>query len=330
MKRVLLWVVVGLVVVVALVAARALIRRNLPFTEPIAQWSIAFYAGPTPLDLAPASATPVPAIAPRDLHDSRVCATADPFLVREDSTWYLFFEAIRGRCLNWREDKGVISLATSLDGRHWTYQQTVLEEPFHMSYPYVFKWDGQYYMIPETFQGKAIRLYRARRFPTQWEFVKNLVAGGFTDPSIFRYQDRWWMYAEASPKGKNDILRLYTATDLMGPWTEHPKSPIVQGNPDIARGGGRVLVVGDTILRFAQDDKPSYGNQVWAFRVTRLTPADYEEVQAHAKPVVAASGSGWNGLGMHTVDAHEIAPHHWFAAVDGIGWTRRWGLKYWR
>jgi hypothetical protein len=33
---------------------------------------------------------------------------------------------------------------------------------------------------------------------------------------------------------------------------------------------------------------------------------------------------------MHTVDAHEIAPHHWFAVVDGIGWTRRWGLKYWR
>jgi hypothetical protein len=91
-----------------------------------------------------------------------------------------------------------------------------------------------------------------------------------------------------------------------------------------------VLVLGDTILRFAQDDKPSYGNQVWVFRVTRLTPTDYAEEQARAEAVVGASGSGWNELGMHTVDAHEIAPHHWLAVVDGIGWTRSWGVKYWR
>src|SRR5262245_13276304 len=68
----------------------------------------------------------------------------------------------------------------------------------------------------------------------------------------------------------NDTLRLFYSEDLLGPWVEHPKSPIVSGKPHIARPGGRVIVSGDRVIRYAQDDTPRYGNQVWAFEIVRL------------------------------------------------------------
>ena len=139
-------------------------------------------------------------------------------------------------------NQGDIGLATSNDGLSWTYKQVVLDEPFHLSYPYVFKWKNDYYMLPESRQAKSVRLYKAVDFPTKWSFVGTLLNGSYGDPSIFRYAGRWWIFSETSPK-RYDILRLYYADDLMGPWTEHPESPIIMGDANIARPGGRVLVL---------------------------------------------------------------------------------------
>jgi hypothetical protein len=47
----------------------------------------------------------------------------------------------------------------------------------HLSYPYSFTWKGHVYMVPESGQAGAVRLYRAERFPRSWVFVGTLVQG---------------------------------------------------------------------------------------------------------------------------------------------------------
>jgi hypothetical protein len=42
------------------------------------------------------------------------------------------------------EQEGEIGLATSEDGLKWDYKQVVLNEPFHLSYPYVFEWQVRF------------------------------------------------------------------------------------------------------------------------------------------------------------------------------------------
>ena len=74
-----------------------------------------------------------------------------------------------------------------------------------------------------------------------------------------------------SPKG-NDTLRLFSASELTGNWTEHPMSPIVADDPDIARPGGRLIVYQDSLYRMGQDCSPSYGNQLHAFEITEISP----------------------------------------------------------
>lgn len=273
-------------------------------------WSIGIYAGKSPFHLSPAAQNPV--IAAPDVTDVPARFVADPFMLRVDSLWNMFFEV-----LNNENDLGEIGLATSCDGLSWQYQQIVLREPFHLSYPYVFRWQDHYYMIPETLGANTVRLYRATRFPTEWTLVKDLIPGAHADPSIFRWDDRWWLFTCPRPH-QHDTLALYSAAELTSEWTEHPRSPLIRGNRSVARPGGRVLLHEGKPLRFAQDCFPIYGKQVRAFTITELTATSYMEGEVAQSPVLSPEGDGWNATGMHHVDAHRLEDGTFLACVDGL------------
>jgi hypothetical protein len=276
-------------------------------------WSIGIYTGDSPFRLLPPAGISNPVLSHRDVADVPAEFVADPFMVRADGLWHMFFEV-----MNRQARKGEIGLATSTDALNWTYQQIVLAEPFHLSYPYVFEWNGEYYMIPETLLANAVRLYKAEPFPARWVLLESLAEGSFADPSIFYFNDHWWLFACSTPY-QHDTLRLYLAAELTGPWTEHPASPIIEADKCRARPGGRVMVSAQGVTRFAQACLPLYGTEVKAFDIFELTPDSYREQENPHSPVLAASGSGWNGLGMHHVDPHQLAEGRWIACVDGFG-----------
>lgn len=219
-------------------------------------------------------------------------------------------------------DTGQIGLATSPDGLQWSYSQIVLREPFHLSFPYVFRWQGDYYMVPETYQANAVRLYKAVEFPTRWRLERTLIAGAeFVDPCPFFFRGRWWLFTSGgTPPMRADVLRLHGADTLTGPWTEHPSSPIHTMNPHIARPAGRVLVSGGGVVRFAQECDPDYGTLVRAIEITELTETTYRERPADTVPVLRGSGTGWNAAGMHHIDPHRLDDGQWLACVDGWTW----------
>jgi hypothetical protein len=243
--------------------------------------------------------------------DLNAAFVADPFMVRRGATWYMFFEVFNNDTY-----QGEIGMASSNDGRDWKYRQIVLTEPYHLSYPYVFEWEGEYYMLPETLEPGCIQLYKADPFPARWVLAGSLVEGAFADPSIFRFHDMWWMFACSTPH-ESDTLRLFMAPQLKGPWSEHPSSPIVQSNNRYARPAGRVLVTGDTVIRHAQDCVPIYGSQVRAFEISHLTPTDYLERESEESPILTGTGTGWNAVGMHHIDLQRTGHGGWIACVDG-------------
>jgi len=292
--------------------------NGIPYREDLAQryhlFSIGIYTGPSPFALAPAPGIRNPVLTRDDVTDACALMIADPFMLKVDGTWYMFFELYN------RSSHGEIGCAVSRDGLRWTYRRVVLAEPFHLSYPYVFDWNGEYYMIPESVRASEVRLYRARRFPDEWEFVGPLLKGhAYADSSIAFYHDRWWMWTESS-HGRSDTLRLHSTTDLLKPWQEHPRSPIVEWNPEIARPAGRIVKVGDHLVRFAQVCFPTYGTEVRAFEITELSPTTYQERAVGEARILGPSGSGWNKFGMHHVDAHCLDDGQWMACVDG--WTQ--------
>jgi len=276
-----------------------------------ADWSIGIYRGDSPLALRPAVENPV--LTARDVTDVAADFVADPFLLRDGGTWYLFFEVLESAT-----QRGRIGLAESSDGLGWVYRGTALAEPFHLSYPYVFAWQGECFMVPETLDAGAVRLYRADPFPTRWRLAAELFAGRFADPSLVCFDGRWWLFACPRPY-EHDALCLWSAPAPAGPWREHPRSPLLTGDPRRARPAGRVLAHAGGLLRYAQDCHPFYGTAVRAFAVRELTATAYREEEAAASPILGPAGSGWNGKGMHHVDPHPLPGGGWIACVDGRG-----------
>jgi|YelNatPaOPRAMG01_1025707.scaffolds.fasta_scaffold40760_1 hypothetical protein len=289
--------------------------RNKPAqsTNAVRQhWSIGIYSGDSPLRLHAPEGFQNPVLNYRDVSDVDGKLVADPFMVRTEGRWHMFFEVETA-------GRGQIGWATSDDAVRWAYGRIVLSEPFHLSYPYVFEWQGDYFMVPESFQADSVRLYKATRFPEEWSFQRTLLEGSpLLDPSLLRYNGKWWMFVETNPQHKYDTLRLFYANELTGPWQEHPRSPVVEGNNRKARPAGRVQVIDGRPVRFAQDCYPRYGTRVRAFAISELSTRAYRESECPESPILGPSGTGWNELGMHHVDPHKVADGKWIACVDGV------------
>jgi hypothetical protein len=236
----------------------------------------------------------------------------------------MFFEVMNGT-----SGRGEIGWATSADFLSWQYQTIILREPFHLSYPAVFKWQEDWYMIPESSRAHSLRLYRAEEFPLHWKWVATLLAGSYTDHSLVRHENLWWLFVgtagEENPEGA-DTLELYFAESLRGPWHAHPRSPIRKDDPRLSRPAGRIISTEAGLLRFAQDCADRYGKEVNAALIHTLTQTAYEE-EILSRPVLTPGAQAWHSRGMHHLDAHEISPVRWLAVVDGY---RRRIRFYWR
>ena len=156
---------------------RELKKTFLPFLKfRTYSWEIEIRTGRSPFELDLADNTKNPVITAEDVTDVAAQFVADPFIINANGSWYMFFEVLEKS-----PDRGLISYAVSEDGFSWNYGGVVLREQFHLSYPYVFEWDGNYYLIPETAEAESVRLYKAVDFPTRWSFVQELLVGVHED-----------------------------------------------------------------------------------------------------------------------------------------------------
>ena len=174
-------------------------------------WSIGLFAGPTPFQLTPMHGVTNPIISPKDIPNCDTDLVADPFMIKVGSVWYLFFEVY-----DRTSQLGKIALTTSTNLKDWSYQGVVLEESFHLSYPYVFEWGGTFYMIPETLGLQSLNLYQATQFPFAWARVATLLKPAYADVSLLRHQDKWWLFAAAEPYPFQENLALFYADQLPG------------------------------------------------------------------------------------------------------------------
>lgn len=299
-------------------------RKSLPLLRRVRRkedWTISIYSGSDLRALKPLPGIRRPVLTAAHVRDMPALFVADPFAVRADGRWWLFFEALHATLR-----LGRIGVAMSRNGREWEYCRIVLEEPFHLSYPLVFRWNDSWYMTPETASQRQVRLYRAIDFPFRWEYAATLLEGDdYLDPTLFFYHDQWWLFVGTNIE-RNDTLRLYHAATPLGPWREHPHSPIVQGDARRARPAGRVIHNGGRLIRLAQDCAQSYGRRVLGFEITELTPERYAERAFGSAALLEPEPSGWNECGMHTLDLHPDGEGAWIAYVDG--YRRRFYLRH--
>lgn len=124
---------------------------------------------------------------------------ADPFLVVENGRHYLFYEKADPITF-----KGYL-VCMDLDAGK-KKARTILREPFHLSYPNVFKVKDKWYMIPESKQNHRVTLYRATDFPWKWEKLRDLLEEDAVD-TIFIFREGKWIFFTYIDGG----LRIFTS-----------------------------------------------------------------------------------------------------------------------
>lgn len=91
---------------------------------------------------------------------------ADPFGLWRNERLYVFAEAY-----DYRSPKGTIDVLVYDRTGKMIEQKQVLQESWHLSYPFVFEHEGETYLLPEATASGRLSLYRARNFPDVWERV---------------------------------------------------------------------------------------------------------------------------------------------------------------
>ena len=222
------------------------------------------------------SSLPVDGVTPR-YHLIRGGQTqwwADPFPFELDGKFYIFVELFK-------RFRGKGSIACFEINKHGevVWFNEVLVEPFHLSYPNVFRVDGTIYMIPESEKANQIRLYRAKRFPDIWEFDHVLACGRrFVDSSIM-FDDKGipkYLFSQDFSTKELLVFSFNTTTMQIVTCENNPKL-------NAERCGGNCLSYNGDIIRVLQDCSRMYGERIL---FSRLKNVDLiESGLAHDEPL---------------------------------------------
>ena len=256
-----------------------------------------------------------PATAWHTLPDDGSRFYADPFPVVHRGSVTLFVEDYEHRL-----GKGVISAVTFDAAGPIDRPRPVLEQPGHLSYPFVFERDGQMWMIPESGSARAVDLFRATAFPGGWVKEATLLANvTASDATLVEHAGTWWLFATVRDDGGaySDALHLWSAPDFRGPWTPHERNPVLI---DIAsaRPAGRMVVRNDALIRPVQDCRRGYGAALGIARVTRLDAEGFEQ----KIETIIGPGPAWPGRRLHTLNSAGGLEF-----IDGSALAFRWIRK---
>lgn len=199
---------------------------------------------------------------------------ADPFLFVHKEELFLFYEHQD----KWIGGKGRICMRKTRNMKEWTDEVTVLEEPFHLSFPNVFDDNGVIYMLPETGGDRSISLYKAVDDSlTKWTLVKKIMEGGepWYDSTILWKDGKYFLFSSHDDDIEQE-LHLFVADSFFGPYTEHPSSPVCRGR-DCGRNAGSIIQYNGCLYRPVQVCVNSYGEQTSVMKIEEITPSVYRE-----------------------------------------------------
>ncbi|MBC7419429.1 MAG: hypothetical protein H7328_01760 [Bdellovibrio sp.] len=200
---------------------------------------------------------------------------ADPFLITHEGRTFCFVEDCDIKTF-----KGKISYFEVFRDS-FSEVKDCFEESHHLSFPFVFKYENEMYMCPETSENGQICLYKAVNFPGEWKQVAVLMNNvRAADTILFEHQKKWWMLTNLDPSNIGDnsseLFLFYADNPLSTSWTPHLMNPICV-NSLKARNGG-FIVDGDGLYRVAQRQAfDKYGASMAIYKILELNEFSYKE-----------------------------------------------------
>lgn len=243
---------------------------------------------------------------------------ADPFLFEDGGeTWMLAERYVEAK------SRGVIALFRKVSGKpEFAYVEDVLEEPFHLSFPFVFRHGGDLFMIPESADARQVRLYKADGGPHHWTLASVLIDNvDAVDTMVVPASDGnlglLTSIKRASCGSFNGELHGYLGSAPDGPWIA--LSDPVSVSASLGRNGG-MIDAPDGFYRVAQS--PGFGEYGKCANVTRIDSLDNLGLDETLVQVIQPA------FDPRVERVHHISWHNGLLAFDK--YARRSRIAWWK
>lgn len=227
--------------------------------------------------------------------DPKVCFYADPFPITWHGRTFVFVEE-----LDHRIGKGFISAVEFGAQGPVGLARPVLEEAWHLSYPFLLEHAGDLWMIPESMGNRDVAIYKCIEFPNRWERSATLLTDiELSDATIVQHDLMYYLFGALwdGVGGYSDTLAIFHSPNLFGPWRPHAGNPVLVDRAS-ARPAGHVVRRNGQLWRPVQDCTLGYGNALALAEIIELTPETFRQrVRHRLKP-----GELWPGRKLHTLN----------------------------
>lgn len=182
---------------------------------------------------------------------------ADGFAIKDHERLLLFFEDY-----SYKNRKGHIS-ASWFSERDSSFSKPVvsLNETWHLSYPFIFKYENNIFCIPESKDHGSVELYQLEAATLKLNRVRTLLPDiSAVDPTIINHKNHWYLFF-TSGHATNIELNIWHSATLEGPFIPHVLNP-VKSNISNSRSAGSLFYLDGKLYRPAQDCSRTYGGRV--------------------------------------------------------------------
>ncbi|MEM7133570.1 MAG: hypothetical protein AAF702_45170 [Chloroflexota bacterium] len=204
---------------------------------------------------------------------------ADPFVIRKDERTICYVEDYY-----YASKRACVTAVEIFENNKYRILGPVIQEPFHLSFPYLFEYDDDLYMVPESLDSNSVRLYKCLEFPSKWLYVKDIMSEvRVVDTMIFKDDNRWWLLCNKALAEDDKcgvmLMAYYSDDPLTDNWHAHQLNPLIVDD-EIARNGGILEVTSSHPVRVRQKQGFNlYGKGMSMASITELSPSSYAETE---------------------------------------------------
>lgn len=227
---------------------------------------------------------------------------ADPFIldVKEKTIEVLVEELLfikgKGTIVKLTVDKNSFKLIS---------RKEILSLSTHLSYPAIYRLDGEVYVYPESGESGKLTVYKYNIAEESVTPYKEIINRNLGDSTILPYQNTYWLFATS---GDNEKLKVHFSENQFSDYKEVSNNPVVT-DKSRARPAGNFFKYDDIVYRPSQICENSYGEGICINKVDFISNAKYSETvikKIYPKDNIYS-------FGMHTINFHQS-----FCVIDGL------------
>lgn len=136
----------------------------------------------------------------------------------------------------------------------------ILDLPTHLSFPFIYRKEDKVYIIPENSASGCSTIYEYDDETQKLTKLHHISEEPFTDSTIFRFNDKSWLWTTMTPDPNGKTLSMYAFDDKNLRVSD--KTGIVEFEFNTARNAGECFTINGHLYRPAQDCTKTYGHGV--------------------------------------------------------------------